>query len=92
LKFKEGDRVAYSKTGTTGKIIQIHQLDGKIWAELDTTGLLYEEKTLEPVIAKGSIEKLDEGQKSKRAKREYSELEIKDEGKIDTSGSVSGGG
>ena len=92
LKFKEGDRVMYCKTGTAGNIVHIYVLDSKVWAELDSTGLLYEEGALEPAIIGGGPEKPREEDKAKPAKAEVNEVEIKDEGRIDTSGSVCGGG
>ena len=82
--------VIYTKTGTEGKVVKIHELDGKVWAELDTTGLLYEESALEPRAEKKEVAKVV----PKRAgDREDAALpDIKDEGRPDDSGTVSGGG
>jgi len=91
LKITEGQTVIYTKTGTEGKVIKIHELDRKAWAELDTTGLLYEEGALEP-----RAEVKDEVTKAasrKTVAREGAALpDIKDEGRPDDSGTVSGGG
>jgi len=40
--------VTYVKTGTTGTVVRLVETGGKVWAELDTTGLLYDESVLEP--------------------------------------------
>jgi len=44
-----GARVRYPKTGTTGKILHTEQIRGEIFAELDSTGLLYRVDQLIPV-------------------------------------------
>jgi hypothetical protein len=36
-----GMRVRYPRTGTTGTILRIEQVRGEVFAELDTTKLLY---------------------------------------------------
>jgi hypothetical protein len=36
-----GVSVRYPRTGTTGKVVQLKEMDGQIFAELDSTGLLY---------------------------------------------------
>lgn len=40
-EFEIGQTVRYSRTGTVGKIVSLAEVDGEIFAELDTTGLLY---------------------------------------------------
>lgn len=99
VELKKGDVVTYLKTGTTGKIVDIHNIDGKLWAELDTTGLLYEEHVLEPIKGgKTNSGKMEDqsgarSEKPTRAKKpEISQKEMKDEGKIDTSGEICGAG
>jgi len=44
-----GARVRYPRTGTTGRVQHIEQLRGEMFAELDTTGLLYRIDQLVPV-------------------------------------------
>jgi hypothetical protein len=44
-----GSRVRYPKTGTTGKILQLQQIRGETFAELDSTHLLYRVDQLIPV-------------------------------------------
>lgn len=86
----------YTKTGTVGTIIGLHRIDGKLWAELDTSGLLYEEHALEPLTKKGLNAEERKGQgrgeKSLMDKKEGSQKEMKDEGKIDASGEICGAG
>ncbi|GAB6285200.1 MAG: hypothetical protein STSR0009_14010 [Methanoregula sp.] len=42
-------RVRYPKTGTTGAIIRVEQMKGSLFAELDSTHLLYRADQLIPV-------------------------------------------
>jgi hypothetical protein len=44
-----GDLVRYTRTGTVGEIIGITQEDGVMFAELDSTNLLYRVDTLTPI-------------------------------------------
>ena len=41
-----GMRVRYPRTGTTGSILRIEQVRGDVFAELDSTNLLYRIDTL----------------------------------------------
>jgi hypothetical protein len=50
-----GMRVRYPRTGTTGKVQRIEQIRGDVFAELDTTNLLYRIDQLIP--ATGSDKK-----------------------------------
>ncbi|MDD3136428.1 MAG: DUF2098 domain-containing protein [Methanoregula sp.] len=43
-----GMRVRYPKTGTTGAIIRVEQMKGSLFAELDSTHLLYRADQLIP--------------------------------------------
>lgn len=96
LRFKEGDTVIYEKTRTRGNITRIVEMDGKTWAELDTTGLLYDENVLEPVEERAAAdEPRPEGGKERAKKEEpvISEEQLKGgDMTIDTSGSCSGAG
>ncbi len=40
-ELKIGQTVRYSRTGTVGKIVSVSEHDGTVYAELDSTGLLY---------------------------------------------------
>jgi hypothetical protein len=44
-----GSRVRYPRTGTTGTILHIEQIQGETFAELDSTRLLYRIDQLIPV-------------------------------------------
>lgn len=44
-----GMRVRYPRTGTTGTILRIEQVRGEVFAELDSTNLLYRIDNLIPV-------------------------------------------
>ena len=44
-----GTRVRYPKTGTTGRILQIEQIRGETFAELDSTHLFYRVDQLVPI-------------------------------------------
>ncbi|MEN3054745.1 MAG: DUF2098 family protein [Candidatus Methanosuratincola petrocarbonis] len=96
LRFKEGDAVIYEKTGTKGNVTRVVEMDGKTWAELDTTGLLYDENVLEPTEEKVVAEKPrpEVGkERSKKEEAEISEEQLKGgDMTIDTSGSCSGAG
>jgi hypothetical protein len=53
-----GMQVRYPRTGTTGKVTRIEQLQGELFAEIDTTELLYRIDQLIPAgAAKGKEEK-----------------------------------
>jgi len=43
-----GMRVRYPRTGTTGTILRIEQVRGEVFAELDSTNLLYRIDSLIP--------------------------------------------
>jgi hypothetical protein len=47
-----GMQVRYPRTGTSGKVTRIEQLQGGLFAELDTTELLYRIDQLIPAGAK----------------------------------------
>lgn len=96
MRFKEGEAVVYEKTGTKGHITKIVEMDGKTWAELDATGLLYDENVLEPV----EKELVSEEPRPAAGKEKVKEEEVKiseeqlkgGDMTIDTSGSCSGAG
>lgn len=90
----QGERAVYPRTGTTGRIARIVELNGKTWAELDTTGLLYEINTLEAVTeAKKGREEKKAPERRKRRKGKVGVLEdMKDEGTLDSSANIGGAG
>jgi len=46
-----GDLVRYARTGTVGEIVEITEEDGTMFAELNSTNLLYRLDTLTPISA-----------------------------------------
>jgi len=105
LAIKEGDAVVYGKTGTTGRVLRITELEGKAWAELDSTELLYDLNVLEPVdetklkrvLRKGKRQEKEapgggregEGEGEEKAPRVE---DMKDEGSLDASAGICGAG
>lgn len=88
----QGDTAVYSRTGTTGRIVRIVELNGKTWAELDTTGLLYEINTLEAAAGSPQAEKKALRKKGAKRARGGGLEEIKDEGALDSSANIGGAG
>lgn len=90
---REGVTATYKRTGTLGKVVELKEIDGKVWAKLDTTGLFYDQDVLEMLEGDVStIGKLKETNKEEKEITNSETLEIKDEGKLDTSGNVCGAG
>lgn len=54
-----GMQVRYPRTGTAGRVARIERQGGNLFAEIDTTGLLYRADQLVPV----SLQKVKEEQK-----------------------------
>jgi len=46
-----GDLVRYTRTGTVGEIVEITEQGGAMFAELNSTNLLYQLDTLTPISA-----------------------------------------
>ncbi len=61
-----GMLVRYPRTGTSGRVIRVEQQHGALFAEIDTTGLLYRIDQLVPEATK----------KEKEAKVRDADLEI----------------
>ena len=60
-----GMRVRYPRTGTTGTVVRLEPHEGKLFAELDSTGLLYHSGELIPAeIRKAVTVKLTENAKN----------------------------
>jgi hypothetical protein len=87
---REGSIVIYKRTGTIGRILEIVEIAGKKWVRLDSTGLLYDIDFIEP-----SEERIKEEPKEKvpeKIREKSKSIEIRDEGKMDSSASVCGAG
>jgi hypothetical protein len=68
-----GMQVRYSRTGTTGKVTRIEELQGQRFAELDTTGLLYRVDQLDPA---GAYRKKEEKKVEKELDRVRTERDF----------------
>jgi len=68
-----GMTVRYPRTGTTGKILRIKQFSGDIFAELDSTNLLYRIDQLIPATAmeKNTTSIADDAKKRVELEREF---------------------
>jgi len=95
---REGISAVYKRTGTVGKVVELREMDGRVWAKLDSTGLFYDEDFLEIVEEnfkfrpEQNLEEKEERERKETEKEMPETPEIKDEGKIDTSGNVCGAG
>jgi hypothetical protein len=52
-----GMRVRYPRTGTTGTVLRIEEVRGQVFAELDSTNLLYRIDNLIPASGQEKIKK-----------------------------------
>ena len=79
---KIGDVVRYKGTGTVGRVISVVRDEiGGLWAELDTTGLLYSVEYLEP-SSEEELKRVLELMERRRKKEERvkAEVELKPRG------------
>ena len=89
-----GMRVRYPRTGTTGTILRIEQVRGDVFAELDSTNLLYRIDTLIPTSGPEKSKKIfinDAKNVIEREKEFASGRELQDAWKA-TDQSCEGGG
>jgi hypothetical protein len=89
-----GMRVRYPRTGTTGTILRIEQMRGEVFAELDSTNLLYRIDNLIPATGPEKTKKtmVDDAKKViEREKAFASGTDIQDAWKA-TDQSCEGGG
>jgi hypothetical protein len=95
MAIKEGEGVMYDKTGTIGRVVRLLEMDGKVWAEVDSTGLLYDVNVLEPASV-ATVEKKQEKEKEKKRRGEMERPagveEMKDEGTLDSTAGICGAG
>ena len=89
-----GMRVRYPRTGTTGTILRIEQVRGDVFAELDSTNLLYRIDNLIPASGPEKIKKttVDDAKKVIEREKEFaSGRDLQDAWKA-TDQSCEGGG
>lgn len=65
-----GMQVRYPRTGTTGRVTRIDQMKGEVFAELDTTGLLYRADQLIAVASSRQRQTKDRGEDFEQVKKE----------------------
>lgn len=63
-----GMRVRYPRTGTTGTVMKLEPYEGNLFAELDSTGLLYRAGELIPAELKKTVaaERTDDAKDAKK--------------------------
>jgi hypothetical protein len=89
-----GTRVRYPRTGTTGTILRIEQVRGEVFAELDSTNLLYRIDYLIPATGPEKTKKtmVDDAKKVIEREKEFaSGRELQDAWRA-TDQSCEGGG
>jgi hypothetical protein len=89
-----GMRVRYPRTGTTGTILRIEQIRGDVFAELDSTNLLYRVDNLIPASSPEKTAKtvIDDAKKVIEREKEFAAgRELQDAWKA-TDQSCEGGG
>ncbi len=89
-----GMQVRYPRTGTSGRVTRVEQQHGDLFAELDSTGLLYKIAELVPAAStKGKEEKSPEKDlESIKKEREFLSDEAFREALSHTDQSCEGGG
>ena len=65
-----GMQVRYPRTGTSGRVTRVEQQHGDLFAEIDTTGLLYRIDQLVPAAAKKKKEARVRDEDLERIKKE----------------------
>lgn len=56
ITLQVGDLLKYMPTSTVGKVTDVRERDGKVWVQLDFTGLYYEASNLVPADQSEYIE------------------------------------
>ena len=89
-----GMRVRYPRTGTTGTVLRIEEVRGQVFAELDSTNLLYRIDNLIPASSQEKSKKtfVDDAKKVIEREKEFAQgRELQDAWKA-TDQSCEGGG
>ena len=88
-----GAVVRYPRTGTTGKVVRIEKIDGRRYAEIDSTGLYY--RVDELIGAEKTTEKVEREERSlEEYLKEHRELQeqLEEVWEVGTDRSCEGGG
>ena len=89
-----GTQVRYPRTGTAGTVVRFEQQEGMLFAEIDTTGLLYRADQLVPVRSQRGKEKKkqEDDLEQLRREREFLSSEAFQDAIAHTDQSCEGGG
>ena len=89
-----GTQVRYPRTGTAGTVVRIEQMAGTLFAEIDTTGLLYRVDQLVPITSQKVRERKKQADDLEQVKkeREFLSGEAFQEAIAHTDQSCEGGG
>jgi len=71
-----GQKARYPRTGTTGTVVRLLQMEGAEYAELDSTGLLYRTDQLQILNAADERKQATDDDSLKRLEKEREYYEI----------------
>lgn len=88
-----GAVVRYPRTGTTGKVLRVEEIDGRQYAELDSTGLYYRVDELVSVDrVAGKVEREEHSLEDYLEERKELQKQLKEVWEKGTDQSCEGGG
>ncbi|CVK33038.1 MAG: DUF2098 domain-containing protein [Methanoculleus bourgensis] len=88
-----GAVVRYPRTGTTGKVLRVEEIDGRQYAELDSTGLYYRVDELVSVDrVAGKVEREERSLEDYLEERKELQQQLKEVWEKGTDQSCEGGG
>ena len=88
-----GAVVRYPRTGTTGKVLRVEEIDGRQYAELDSTGLYYRVDELVSVDrVAGKVEREEHSLEDYLEERKELQQQLKEVWEKGTDQSCEGGG
>ena len=88
-----GAVVRYPRTGTTGKVLRVEEIDGRQYAELDSTGLYYRVDELVSVDrVAGKVERVEHSLEDYLEERKELQQQLKEVWEKGTDQSCEGGG
>jgi len=88
-----GAVVRYPRTGTTGKVLRVEEIDGRRYAELDSTGLYYRVDELVSVDrVAGKVEREERSLEDYLEERKELQQQLKEVWEKGTDQSCEGGG
>ncbi|NMA89212.1 MAG: DUF2098 domain-containing protein [Methanoculleus bourgensis] len=88
-----GAVVRYPRTGTTGKVLRVEEIDGRQYAELDSTGLYYRVDELVSVDrVAGKVEREEHSLEDYLEERKQLQQQLKEVWEKGTDQSCEGGG